>query len=171
VLERPRSPAALVGSAGRARWRARLQAARREGTRVEPRARARAAPAQVPREEREALYREWAAAARERRDEKARRRAEERAAEEAEKKATKRTHKDKKERRYRGDRAEGDAKDKDKKKSRHGSKRCAGAGCPGCARRPPVRWGSPRSLWGNRRSLSAPGSRHRSGLLGIRGPH
>ncbi len=125
---------------------------------MEPRARARAAPAQVPREEREALYQEWAAAARERRDEKARRRAEERAAEEAEKKATKRTHKDKKERRDRGDRAEGDAKEKDKKKSRHGSKRCAGAGCPGRARRPPVRWGS-------RRGLSAPGSRRCSGLL------
>ena len=70
----------------------------------------------MAREEREALYAEWAAAERARREEKARRRAEEKAGEGKEKKR----HKEKKERHDRGD-----AEDKDKKHRRHGSKRCA----------------------------------------------
>ncbi|KAK9844119.1 hypothetical protein WJX81_004940 [Elliptochloris bilobata] len=72
----------------------------------------------VAREEREALYAEWAAAEKVRREEKARRRAEERAAEVERAGKDKKRHKEKKERRDRGD-----ADDNDKKHRRHGSKR------------------------------------------------
>ncbi len=78
---------------------------------------------QVAREEREALFTEWAAAERARREEKARRRAEEKAADAERGGKDKKRHKEKKERRDRGD-----ADDKDKKHRRHGSKRCARLG-------------------------------------------